>query len=319
MRMAETEHFISRHGTIEVRRLGISLGAEIRGLDLTAPPRPEDEDFLQAALAEHELLILRDQPIDSEQLMTLGRRFGELSVHPFAPRDSGNPALIKFDNDASTPPYGTDVWHSDETFRHDPPLATILCAKIVPAVGGDTLWASMTTAYAALSERIRRLIDGLEAVHDIVPFKRLFGESAADREKLQAYERQFPPQRHPIVRVHPVTGRKVLFVNPQFTTSIVGMDDNDSRALLEILFRQATTPEFQYRLRWEPDTIAIWDNRSTQHYAVHDYYPQRRTMERVTIAGGPVEGPVAADTGDLKRLKFEAPPGVDPSGGHRPH
>jgi len=250
--------------------------------------------------------------------MALGRRFGELSVHPFAPRGAENPELIKFKNDASLPPYGTDVWHSDETFRASPPMATILCAKEVPQVGGDTMYASMTAAYDGLSVRTKALIEGLEAVHDIVPFKKLFADSRDDRMKLQAYERDFPPQRHPVVRVHSQSGRKALFVNAQFTTAIVGMDDTDSRSLLELLFRQAQTPEFQFRLRWHVNTLAIWDNRSLQHYAIHDYYPQRRFMERVTICGGPVEGPICSDLSSVKRSKFDAPPGTNLYGGHKP-
>jgi len=319
MRMVDPDKFLAQEGNVEIRRVGVSLGAEILGVDLAAPLPDSDFETISAALAEHELLIFRDQPIDSEQLMALGRRFGKLSVHPFAPRGTDHPELIKFNNDASTPPYGTDIWHSDETFRPMPPMATILCAKVVPVVGGDTVYASMTAAYEGLSERLKLLIEGLEARHDMLPFRRLFGESHEDRVKLQAYELEHPPHRHPVVRVHPVSGRKALFVSPQFTTDIVGMDRDDSKALLDMLFRQIHVPEYQYRLCWQPHTLAIWDNRSTQHYAVHDYYPQQRTMERVTIAGGPVEGPVADHKDDLKRSKFDAPPGVDPYGGHKPH
>jgi taurine dioxygenase len=151
------------------------------------------------------------------------------------------------------------------------------------------------------------------------PFRPLFGKSLEERKKLQAFELQYPPVLHPVVRVHPVSGRKALFVNPQFTIAIDGMEERDSRALLETLFHQALVPEYQFRHHWAPHTIAMWDNRSVQHYAIHDYYPQRRYMERVTIRGGPVTGVPRADPASLRRAKYVAPEGVDTHGGHKPH
>jgi taurine dioxygenase len=253
--------------------------------------------------------------------MAFGRRFGELTVHPFAPNEGKNaPELIKFRNDETTPPFGTDVWHSDETFRAEPPMATVLRATDeLPAVGGDTMFASMSAAYDGLSDRMQQYISGLYAIHDMKPFRPLFGKSLEERKKLQQFELQYPPQLHPVVRIHPVSGRKVLFVNPQFTLAIDGMDETESRSLLNTLFHQALIPEYQFRHHWEPHTIAMWDNRSTQHYAVHDYYPQRRYMERVTIKGGPVTGLERADPASIKRAKFVAPKGVDVHGGHKPH
>jgi taurine dioxygenase len=129
----------------------------------------------------------------------------------------------------------------------------------------------------------------------------------------------YPPQLHPVVSIHPVSKKKVLFVNPQFTVGINGMNENESRALLNLLFRQALVPEYQFRHHWKPHTIAMWDNRSTQHYAIHDYYPQRRYMERITIKGGPVGGVPRADISSVRRLKYVAPSGVDTHGGHKPH
>jgi taurine dioxygenase len=318
MRRIDPEGITTQSGGVTVTRLGVNLGAGIGAVDLGRPLTDQSFSAILAALAEHEVLILRDQRISSDDLIRFGRRFGELSVHPFAPRDVETPELIKFHNDEATPPFGTDVWHSDETFRVEPPMATILCAKEVPAVGGDTVFASMSAAFAGLSARLQRFVSGLEAVHDIRPFRALFGDSEEDRATLRRYERLYPPQAHPVVRIHPVSGRKVLFVNPQFTVSIKNMDQHESRALLDILFQQALVPEYQFRLRWEPHTIAIWDNRSTQHYAVHDYYPQRRYMERVTIKGGPVVGVEAADPNEVRRAKFDTPASVDPYGGHKP-
>jgi taurine dioxygenase len=305
---------IERSGA-RLRRLSPYFAAEISGLDLVRLAE-EQVEALSQALAEHELLVFRDQEITADELIAFGRRFGELTVHPFAPSDGDAPVLITFRNDEKSPPFGTDVWHSDETFRPRPPMATVLCARDVPALGGDTVFASMSAAYAGLSDHLQQMISGLEAVHDIKPFRVLFGTSESDRRKLQEFELRYPTQLHPVVRIHPVSGRKVLFVNPQFTIAIHGMDERESRALLDILFQQAQVPEYQYRLQWRPRTIAMWDNRSVQHYAVHDYYPERRHMDRVTIAGGPVTGVPAADPGTLRRPRFNAPLGVDRYGGH---
>jgi taurine dioxygenase len=314
------EPLVTVDAGITVHKVGVHLGAEISGVDLRKPLSEAQFKAIEAALVEHELIIFRDQDITSGQLMQFGRRFGPLTVHPFAPNEGRDaPELIKFRNDEKTPPYGTDVWHSDETFRAEPPMATILIAKEVPAVGGDTMFVSMTAAYEGLSDRMQQFVSGLEGIHDMKPFRPLFGKSEDERKKLQQFELLYPPVLHPVVRVHPVSGKKALFVNPQFTVGINGMEEHESRALLDLLFRQALVPEYQFRHRWAPHTIAMWDNRSTQHYAVHDYYPQRRYMERVTIKGGPVTGMTKADPASIRRLKYVAPPGVDVHGGHKPH
>ena len=318
MKPVDPSLITTRVAGVRITRIGVSLGAEISDIDLTEPLSQAQFAAVDAALAEHELLIFRNQAISSEDLMRFGRLFGELTVHPFAPAEGLHPELIKFRNDEHSAPFGTDVWHSDETFRAEPPMATILCAKVVPAVGGDTAFASMTAAFDGLSDRMQRFISGLEAIHDIKPFKVLFGDSPEAREQLVEYEKRFPPCVHPVVRVHPVTGRRALFVNPNFTIRIKDMDERESRSLLDTLFHQTLVPEYQYRLRWAPDTIAVWDNRSTQHYALHDYYPQKRYMERVTIRGGPVVGVEATDEASVKKAKFDAPPGVDLYGGHKP-
>jgi taurine dioxygenase len=309
---------VERDGVI-VTRVGSHLGAEISGVDLRQPLADEAFRAIEAALVEHELIIFRNQEITSEHLMDFGRRFGELTVHPFSPNEEAAPQLIKFRNDETNPPFGTDVWHSDETFRAEPPMATVLCAKEVPAVGGDTMFVSMTAAFDGLSGRMQQLISGLEAVHDLKPFRALFGSSEEERKNLQQFELMYPPQLHPVVRIHPVSGRKVLFVNPQFTIAIKDMDERESRMLLDTLFHQALIPEYQFRLHWAPHTIAMWDNRSTQHYAVNDYYPQRRFMERVTIRGGPVTGVERADPESVRKAKILVPAGVNRHGGHKPH
>jgi alpha-ketoglutarate-dependent taurine dioxygenase len=310
---------VTERAGVTVARVGVNLGAEVSGVDLRRPLSDHAFGAVADALVEHELLIFRNQDITSENLIEFGRRFGELTVHPFSPHDEKAPVLIKFRNDETNPPFGTDVWHSDETFRPEPPMATILCAKEVPAIGGDTMFVSMSAAFNGLSQRMKDLISGLEAIHDLKPFRALFGDAEEDRRNLQRFELMYPPRVHPVVRVHPVSGRKVLFVNPQFTIAIKDMDERESRTLLDTLFHQALIPEYQFRHHWAPHTIAMWDNRSTQHYAVNDYYPQRRYMERVTIRGGPVTGVERADPASVRKAKILVPAHADRHGGHKPH
>jgi alpha-ketoglutarate-dependent taurine dioxygenase len=292
---------------LKLRKLGIFIGAEVTGLDLTRPLDDATVAAIGEALAAHEVLVFPRQGISSEDLKRFGRRFGELTVHPFSTNAADSPELIVYDNKEGNPPAATDIWHSDETFRDCPPMGTMLCAKIVPAIGGDTAFHSMTAAYESLSDRMQHFISGLEAVHDFKPFKALFSESEEGWRKLRHFEEIYRPATHPVVRVHPVSGKKALFVNPQFTLFIKGMEERESRALLDTLFRVTSVLEHQYRHRWEPDMLVFWDNRSTQHAAVHDYYPQRRLMERVTIKGDRPQG-----TGEIAQAselrKFKMPP-----------
>ena len=260
------------------------IGAEIRGADLA---RLDDATFreLHDALVKYEVIVLRRQDITLEQQMAFGARFGELSVHPFSPNLEDKPEVIVLDYSADHPAARTDFWHADETFRANPPMATMLRARAVPDRGGDTCFASMTAAYRGLSERMQRHIHGLEALHDFKPFRSLFGAAPEHRRKLRELEDQFPNPWHPVVRVHPVSGRRAIYVNPQFTLHVRGLKEDESRAILDFLYAQASVPEYQLRVKWDVDTVVMWDNRSVQHYAPHDYYPQRRTMERVTITG----------------------------------
>ncbi len=309
-----------RNSVIHAERVGACLAAEISGVDLAGPVDDDTIAAVTGALVEHGLIIFRDQNIATEQQIAFGRRFGELTLHPFAPNSEESPELIVFDNDENNPPWGTDVWHSDETFRAEPPMGTILRARISPKIGGDTVFASMSAAYEGLSDRMQQHISGMEAVHDFKPFRQLFESDPDSRDELRYFEEKYPRAIHPVVRKHPVSGRKVLFVNPQFTIAIKGMDERESRTLLDILCHQAEIPEFQYRLHWRPDTIAFWDNRSVQHYAVHDFFPQRRNMERVTIKGDrPVGAAAALDPMTVRRRK-ERPSGGARTGhaGHRP-
>ncbi|MCB1437378.1 MAG: TauD/TfdA family dioxygenase [Rhodobiaceae bacterium] len=270
---------------MQVRKVGVFIGAEVTGIDLTEPLDAETVAGLKTAHAEHGLLVFPGQRISSADLMRFGRYFGKLTVHPFSTSAAENPELIVYDNKEGNPPLSTDIWHSDETFRECPPMGTMLCSKIVPEVGGDTCFVDMAAVYEGLSERMQAYIAGLEAVHDFTPFKRLFAAREGGMEALRKYEELYPAMTHPLVRVHPVTGRKAIFVNPQFTLYIKGMEPYESRMLLDYFYHRSHTNEYQYRHRWQADMVVFWDNRHAQHSAVHDYYPNRRRMERVTIAG----------------------------------
>jgi taurine dioxygenase len=268
----------------QVRRLGASLGAEILGVDLKAPMDDDAFAAFEAALVEHKVLAVRDQFLTTEQHVAFSRRFGELEVHPMRPQGKF-PEILVLDNHKDNPVLSTDVWHSDTTFRKTPTKYTILRCEIMPEFGGDTLWANMEAAYEGLSDTFRAMISGLRAVHDFQNFRVLFKNTEEDRIKLHRMEDMFPNPSHPVVRTHPVTGRKSIYVNPQFTLRIEGLEPAESRAILDVLFAQARVPEYQFRIRWTPGTIVFWDNRSTQHYAANDYYPQRRRMERTAVVG----------------------------------
>lgn len=291
-----------QESTPKVRRIGVFLGAEVTDIDLTRPLDQQTVDSLTQAHAEHGVLVFPNQLISDEDLKRFGRAFGTLSVHPFSSNAADAPELIVYDNKEGNPPAPTDIWHTDETFRATPPMGTALCSKIVPEVGGNTAFASMSAVYEGLSDRWQRFLSGLEAVHDFKPFRSLFPDDRAGIERLRKFEDEYPSVTHPVVTVHPVTGRKAIFVNPQFTLHIKGMAEDESRMILEMLYRKTLVHEYQYRHHWQPNMLVFWDNRHVQHSALHDYYPQRRLMERITVAGTPpiAEAP-PAPASDLRR------------------
>jgi taurine dioxygenase len=260
------------------------VGAEVRGIDLSVPLDDTSRDEIRRALLEWKVLFFRDQHLTSAQQVAFARRFGDLEHHPFL-RTGDSAEVVRFEKgeDLDKPgSVGTENgWHSDVTWRTEPAMGSILRAVEVPDRGGDTLWADMGCAYDNLPEDLRERIDDMRAVHSFV---HVFGYAMSPERKAEMLG-QYPPVEHPVVRTHPETGRKTLFVNAFFTERIVGLDDDESEALLDRLCQQAMHPEWQVRLRWEPGTVAFWDNRSTQHYASSDYYPRRRVMERVAIKG----------------------------------
>ena len=253
---------------IRVRPINGFIGAEIENVDLGRPLSPAQFKIVHDALVRYEVIVMRHQDITIDQQMAFGALFGELSIHPFSPNLPDKPEVIILDYSKDNPPALTDIWHADETFRETPPMATILRGKVVPDVGGDTLFSSMSAAYRGLSERMKQHIHGMEALHDFKPWRPLFGQT--DRPKLRKLEDDFPNPWHPVVRVHPVSGRRILYVNQQFCVRIKDLKADESDTLLAFLYRQATIPEYQMRVKWKPNTLVMWDNRSVLHYAAHD-------------------------------------------------
>lgn len=281
---------------MRIDRIGPVFGAEISGFDLNPTMSDSELAELEAALAEHEVLVFRNQDLSAEDQLAVGRRFGELVISPFSPNADTAPELIVLDNHPDRPAPLTDIWHADETYRPEPPRLTMLKALIVPELGGDTMFASMRAAYDGLSDRMRAHLEGLTAHHGFGRFDRLIGSSADARRRLHEVELALPHPDHPVVTLHPETRRRVLYVNRHFTERINELPDDEGRAILEFLLTRTATPETQLRVTWEVGTVTMWDNRSVQHYAPHDYFPQRRRMERVTIAGSaPIPaGPTAS-------------------------
>jgi taurine dioxygenase len=268
----------------EVEQIGPTIGAEIHGIDLRLPLDADTLRRLEDALVTHKVIYARGQHLTPAQHVALGKQFGELETHPFRPQGE-SAELMVLDNHKDNPVLSTDVWHSDTTFRTCPTKYSILRCDITPPTGGDTLWADMCAAYDGLSAHMKRLVDPLKAVHDFINFRRLFSNSEDDQKRLREMEKLHPNPTHPVIRTVPDTGKKAIYVNAQFTKHIVGMEEEESRVILRLLMDQVHVPEYQFRLRWKPGTIVFWDNRSTQHYANNDYYPNRRRMERVAVAG----------------------------------
>ncbi|MEV7623677.1 TauD/TfdA family dioxygenase [Actinoplanes sp. NPDC089786] len=276
----------------DLEPLSPHFGAIVHGLDLLTAS-DDDVKALRAALVDRKVLFLRDQKLDDDAQVDLGRRIGELTAsHPVVGGvDAAHPEVYALD---STDNGFADVWHTDVTFMKRPPLGSILRSVILPPTGGDTNWADAQLAYDSLAAPVRRLADQLTAVHDGT---REFGYYLAQRRGGQGNEwdgeivTKLDPVEHPVVRVHPETGRKGIFVNPGFTSHIVGVSEFESRAILDLLYAHLTKPEHIVRHRWRLGDVALWDNRSTSHYANRDYGTERRVMHRITLRGDIPKGP----------------------------
>lgn len=291
--------------TLSLTKLGATFAAEVHDLDLRAPLDVRGVDAVHAALADHKLLVFRDQHLAPDELVALGRSLGELTAaHPvLPPLDAAHPEVLEIDAIRSREDprykdeYENDTWHTDVSFMPDPPLGSILSGVVIPPQGGDTAFADLQDAYDTLSAPLRALVDGLDAEHD---GRAEFGRFLAEHPDGGVWNgRRFTvlePARHPVVRAHPVTARPGLFVNPTFTTRLVGLPRIESRALLALLYEHITQPERTFRHRWQVGDVVLWDNRSTLHLGVRDFGDAPRVLHRVTLAGGIPYRPVRTTT-----------------------
>ncbi len=293
---------------LDVRPTSGHLGAEVHGIDLAAPLADETVAALRAALLRWKVLFFRDQQIGPAEQVAFGRRFGEVTpAHPTLPAAiPDHPEVLVLDSAESQALGGTEIaslWHTDVTFVPNPPMAAILRGVEIPEYGGDTQWLNLAVAYERLSQPIKDMIDGLHAVHENrINVKR--GELASE------YERRFRSQDirsvHPLVRVHPETGERILYVNPNFTSHVVELSRQESRHLLAMLYEHMTDHEFTTRFRWQPGSVAFWDNRATAHVVPTDVPPEmRRIVHRITLAGDVPVGPDGERSYALEGSSFQ--------------
>lgn len=271
---------------IMVEPVSGTVGAVVRGVDLAAPLDPSTVAEIRKAFLEHHVLFLPDQDLSPEAQLRVGRYFGELDTHPFVEGMDSLPEVIEIITEPDDRLNFGGGWHSDVTFLEEPDLASILYAIEVPPFGGDTLFANQHAAYEALSDTMKELLDGLVAKHSAGPQYAEGGYSTLSKSmRTKSVQHAERVVHHPLVRTHPETGRKALYVNPAFTVGIEGMRPDESMALLGFLFDHAVREPFTCRFRWSPGSVAMWDNRSVQHYALFDYRGHRRHMRRITVRG----------------------------------
>ena len=265
---------------ITVTPKGVTLGAEISGVRLSGDLPDEVIAEIRRAWLDYKVVYVRDQDISSTEHVEFARRFGELEVHPFLLGSEEHPELVRFEKGVEAGGF-ENGWHHDVTWRETPSMGAILRSIQVPATGGDTAFSDMAAAYDGLDDEMKERLNGLQAAHD---YTSAFGSFVDDSKKAEMRE-QYPVVHHPIVRTHPETGRKLLFVNAYFTSHVIDMDEHEGNQLLRYLISRASIMEYQYRVSWEPDQVTLWDNRIVQHYALSDYYPDVRIMERASIVG----------------------------------
>jgi taurine dioxygenase len=260
---------------LDVKPLTPRIGAEIGGVDLCSPTNRQLKEIADA-LAQYQVVFFRNQHLDHESHKAFGRAFGPLAIHSGVAGLPDHPEIVAIHADEKSKNVAGENWHSDLTMNAEPPMGSILYMPVLPPVGGDTLFASMYAAYDALSPRMKTYLEGLTAVHD--------GDHVY-RPLFPDIDRRYPCSVHPVIRTHPVTGKKGIFINPSYVTHIVELPVDESDAVLRFLYKHCANPNFHCRFRWEPHSVAFWDNRCTMHLAVWDYYPQVRSGFRVTIAG----------------------------------
>lgn len=276
-------HQLDQHAsyeTIAVEKLTPIIGAELGGIDLSKPLTNSQREDIHRALADNLVIFFRNQNLTPNQHLAFGRLFGDLHTHPAAPHEAGNPELMIIHSDKKSPRANGEGWHTDVSCDEEPPMGSILYIRTCPPRGGDTLFANMYAAYDALSDRLKGYLEGMTAVHDGEHvYRGLFkNDGVADKPS-------YPRAEHPVVRTHPVTRRKALYVNAGFTTELVGVPRDEGDAVLRYLYQHMENPLFQCRFRWQANSIAFWDNRCAQHRAMWDYWPHTRSGHRVTVKG----------------------------------
>ncbi len=281
---------VATNRRIEVAPISGSLGAEISGVDLSKPIDDAAFAEIRQAFLDHCVIFFRDQKLSPDQQKDFSRRFGHLNVHPFVGHLQGHPEIIPIIKEKDEKVNFGGGWHTDMSFLAEPPLGSVLYALETPAYGGDTLWASQYLAYEQLSAGMKKMLDGLVGVHTAGMQYGTESEASKNSAKRKSMETKATAEaeatiEHPVVRTHPESGRKALYVNEAFTLKFKGMTKRESRPLLQFLFQHCVQEPFTCRFRWEPGSLAFWDNRCTQHYALNDYHGQRREMHRVTIDG----------------------------------
>jgi taurine dioxygenase len=271
--------------TLDIRRVSGALGAEIGGVDLSRPLADATVAAIRKALVEHQVIFFRDQDLSPEQQLAFGRRFGPLNIHPYVKGMADHPEVMEIIKEPSDKTNFGGGWHSDMSFLEHPSIGSILYAVETPEWGGDTLFASQVAAFERLSPAMRQTLEGLNAVHSAGREYGSTGHSAQKRGSMQVAEAEgmVGEYVHPVVKVHPETGRKALYVNPAFTMRIEGWTKRESKGLLDFLFEHSRYEAFTCRFGWRPGSVAFWDNRSVWHFALNDYPGQRRHMRRVTV------------------------------------
>ena len=276
----------THYKSLTIKPVTPHIGAFIEGLDLTRIESADLQTELRRALFDFQVLFFRDQHITPDQQVRIAKIFGDPDkVKSLFPRHESQQSIEKVESSPDGFRYGNDQWHADVTFSNNPPTGTVLYAHVIPPHGGDTLWASATAVYRALPPKLRDYLEGLEAIHSIENsgWAGYFDQLKDGQAQFNQTRIDHPPVVHPVVQTHPVTGEKIIYVNPEFTTRIKGLPRQQSDALLNFLYHYFLQPEYQVRLKWAVNTLAIWDNRATVHYAVADYDWQERKLSRITF------------------------------------
>ena len=271
---------------MQAKQLTPAIGAVVSDIDLCKPLSPVQCSEVSALLVKHHVLFFENQPVTPRQHRDLAANFGALHVHPVYPHDPEVEEIIVLDTNTKNPP-DSDTWHTDVPFIEEPPMGALLSARVLPPTGGDTMWTSCIAAYDALNDEIKSLIENLTAEHDIAAAftDDRYGATPEARAQLAAAREKNPPMIHPVVRTHPVSGKRGIYVNHSFTTRIIELEPEKGTEVLNFLTSHVARPEFVVRWKWKQYDMAFWDNRLTQHYAFADYLPHRRVMHRATILG----------------------------------